>query len=148
MGIDPKRSLQYLSPKIAAQWHPTKNGSLTPTAVANKSNKKYWWQCSKSNEHVWQAVVASRTDENSRGCPFCAGRKVCYENSLAINYPEIAAHWHPTKNGRLTPDEVTFGTHKKVWWQCEKVSAHTWNAEIVSRTAGGRGCPFCSGNRK
>ena len=39
MGIDPKRSLQYLSPIIAALWHPTKNGNLTPDDITSGSRK-------------------------------------------------------------------------------------------------------------
>lgn len=49
--------------------------------------------------------------------------------------------WHPTKNGELTPKDVTCGSNKKVWWMCEK--GHEWEAIIVNRTKG-RGCPYCS----
>ena len=42
MGIDPKRSLQSLSPEVAKQWHPTKNGTLLPSDFANKSSQKVW----------------------------------------------------------------------------------------------------------
>ena len=73
MGIDPKRSLQYLSPKIVIQWHETKNGSKTASDVTNKSNKTAWWQCSKNPDHEWMAVIANRT--KGSGCPECVGKK-------------------------------------------------------------------------
>ena len=38
------------------------------------------------------------------------------ENSLAMTHPELAAQWHPTKNGELKPENVTAGSQKKVWW--------------------------------
>jgi len=66
---------KYLSeyPKLASEWHPTKNQDLKPENVTYKSGKKVWWQCPRSDDHEWQAVIASRS--NGVGCPFCAGRK-------------------------------------------------------------------------
>jgi len=51
----PKRgeSLADLFPAVAAQWHPTKNGDLTPWDVTKGSNKKRWWQCSVADDHQW-----------------------------------------------------------------------------------------------
>ena len=42
------------------------------------------------------------------------------EKSLAYRFPELSKEWHPTKNGDLTPYDVTVGSHKKVWWICSK----------------------------
>ena len=50
--------------------------------------------------------------------------------------PQLVAEWHPTKNRDLTPKDVTAGSNKKVWWQCEK--GHEWEAVIASRTCHGR----------
>lgn len=57
-----------LDPRIAAQWHPTKNGQLVPADVPSWLEQKLWWKCSEG--HEWSASAASR----SRGseCPFCA----------------------------------------------------------------------------
>jgi hypothetical protein len=35
------------------------------------------------------------------------------------------------KNGDLTPEDVTPGSHKKVWWVCEK--GHEWQARMSVR---------------
>ena len=48
-------------------------------------------------------------------------------NLHTIN-PQLATEWHPTKNSKLTPDKVTPGSGKKVWWQCKK--GHEWEAAI------------------
>ena len=64
--------------------------------------------------------------------------------SLEDKYPEIAKEWHPTKNGDLTPDQVTPGSSRKVWWMC--IQEHEWEAVIASRTRG-TGCPYCSGKK-
>ena len=79
------------------------------------------------------------------GCPYCAGRKVLPGfNDLATLEPKIAAQWHPTLNGGLTPDGVTVGCHRKVWWQCQE--GHVWKAAIYSRAGPQKcGCPICAG---
>jgi len=54
--------------------------------------------------------------------------------SLAEVNPELAKQWHPTKNGELTPGDVTHGSHKKVWWKCEVADDHEWKSTIASRS--------------
>ena len=59
-------------------------------------------------------------------------------------YPLLAEEWHPEKNGALTPEDVMAGTHRKVWWLCDK--GHAWRAVVNSRTGKQRcGCPICAG---
>jgi DNA-binding XRE family transcriptional regulator len=66
--------------------------------------------------------------------------RVTPEYNLAVINPSLAREWHPTKNGTLTPSEVTPGSGKKVWWLCER--GHAWEARIFNRAAG-YGCPHC-----
>ena len=130
-------------PALAAQWHPTKNGNLTPHDLVAGSWKKIWWQCDKG--HEWRASVASRAS-NGAGCPVCAGRTVVAGvNDLATHFPLIAAQWHPTKNGALTPDQVTPASNRRVWWQCEL--GHDYVAAVSARTIHGSGCPYCAGRK-
>lgn len=65
-------------------------------------------------------------------------------NDLATTHPNLTKEWHPTKNGDLTPNKVTSGSIKKVWWLDE--CGHEWYATINHRT-NGRCCPYCS-NKK
>ena len=132
-------------PVIAAQWHPAKNGGLTPRQVSPASNKKVWWQCQRG--HSYEATVVARTVHGS-GCPYCAGKKVLAGyNDLASLEPEIAGEWHPTLNGTLTPEMVTAGCHRKVWWRCSL--GHVWRAMVYSRAGPQRnGCPICAGTVK
>jgi hypothetical protein len=138
----PSNNLQAKFPKLARQWHPTKNKWLKPSMVTQYSGKKVWWQCDKG--HEWQAVVESRTFKND-GCPYCSGKRASKEYNLLKNYPEIAKQWHPEKNHDLTPDKVTPGSDKKVWWICEK--GHEWQATVRERSIQGNGCPYCAGKR-
>lgn len=128
-------------PALAAQWDTERNGSLTPQDVTRTSNRKVWWRCELG--HGFQAVIASRA--NGSGCPYCAGRKVLPGfNDLETIEPKIAAGWHPTLNGALTPQDVTAGSRKRVWWEC--AYGHVWKAAIYSRTGRQKcGCPVCAG---
>lgn len=140
----PGRSLADLRPDVAGQWHPTKNGSLTPAMVTAGSGKKVWWlgPCG----HEWDAPLTSRTIKNS-GCPICANKRVASGiNDLATTNSELALEWHPTKNRDLTTEMVTGGSSKRVWWLAK--CGHDWDASISDRVIYSTGCPFCFGNIK
>jgi hypothetical protein len=47
-------------------------------------------------------------------------------------FPEVANEWHPTKNGELTPNDLTRASSKKVWWLCPK--GHSYESTIANRT--------------
>lgn len=131
-------------PEIAQEWHPTKNGNLNPADVVYGSGKKVWWLCPEGHEYF--ASINGRTCKRHHGCPFCSKhRKIPGFNDLATKYPDIAAEWHPTKNGSLTAEDVTAGSKKKVWWQCKE--GHEWQASIGSRTSG-KGCPVCAAQKR
>ncbi|MEX2437647.1 MAG: zinc-ribbon domain-containing protein [Candidatus Babeliales bacterium] len=46
-----KRYLIETHPEIAQEWHPDKNGELTPYDVTAGSNKYVWWICEKGHEY-------------------------------------------------------------------------------------------------
>lgn len=128
--------LEFLEPIIASQWHPTKNGSILPSQVSVGSNKKAWWLCEKG--HHWEAAISSR---RRNGCPVCANFLVVVGvNDLVTTHPEIAAQWHPRKNGILSPTEVALGQTRPIWWQCSE--GHEWKATLDTRKVSG--CPRCA----
>ena len=127
------RSNLPLDPALAAQWHPTKNGDLTPGAVTAGSDYRAWWICEAG--HEWQVRVKARSQ--GTGCPVCSNR-VRTRQPLD---PVLAAQWHPTKNGDQTPEDVTAGSGQKVWWVCGQ--GHEWEATVVNRSHG-TGCPRCA----
>lgn len=145
-----EKSLELMNPELAKEWHPIKNGSLTPTNISYSSNKKVWWlgKCG----HEWEAILNNRINGNS--CPICyenTGRKIVHRrslnkgiNDLATLNPDLASEWHPNKNGNLFPSDLLSGSSKKVWWlgKC----GHEWEAVISSRNKG-IGCPYCT-NKK
>lgn len=142
-----KTSLAALHPALAKQWHPTRNGDLTPSDVRPGSRKRAWWKCPKGPDHEWQAAIGNRTSRSATGCPCCAGRQLSTTNNLAVKVPVVARQWHPSRNGKLTPRDVVAGSHKVVWWRCSKAPDHEWACQISSRSAKGGGCPFCTGRK-
>jgi predicted secreted protein len=141
--VSSTNSLAAASPEIAAEWHPTKNGDLTPAAVTWGSGRRVWWKCQEGPDHEWQTSIANR--QYSR-CPFCMNRRISVTNGLAAVEPKVAAEWHPTRNGRLTAHDVTRGAHHLVWWRCQ--FGHEWKATVNHRTAKGVGCQRCAQRRK
>ena len=64
-------------------------------------------------------------------------------NSLAEVHPELVSEWSE-KNLTLTPDDITFGSNKKVWWR--GACGHEWQTSVKARSNGEK-CPICSGAR-
>ena len=136
--------LATVAPEIAAEWHPTKNGDLSPRDVTKSSNKIVWWICPE--KHEYDAAVYLRTKEKPVNCPYCSGRRALIGyNDLTTVAPEIAAEWHPTLNGDLKPTDVTRCSNTKVWWLCPE--GHEYQAVINNRTTLSSGCPYCSGSK-
>ena len=61
---------------------------------------------------------------------------------LSITHPDLAKEWDYEKNAPVTPNDVTAGSPKKVWWKCKQ--NHNFDTVISSRTNRGTGCPYCS----
>lgn len=143
---DSAKSLAALVPTYAAEWHPAKNGTLSAEHVLPGSGKKVWWQCHKDSTHEWQERVIQRV-RLELGCPYCSGRRLSPTNSLAFKQPTIAAEWHPTRNGALTPDGIQASSPREVWWKCAEAADHEWKSSPNQRVRNGeaRGCPFCRG---
>ena len=118
---------------------------LTPDDVSYGSEKKVLWRCGECTKQ-WRATVKDRTNKNS-GCPHCSGwAPPTFEGTLA----EWCAH-----EGReglaeelaepcLTPDDVSYGSKKKVLWRCGECREE-WRASVKNRTNMNSGCPHCSG---
>ena len=162
-GLYPSKNnnLKVLYPEIAKKWHPTKNGKRQPEQYLPGSDAVIWWKCDKGEDHEWKSVIDSRTRKgvyklkdgtrkrqlDHRGCPYCAGKKVSKTNNLVYLYPDLVKQWHPTKNGNLTPDKITKGYSKNVWWKCDKGEDHEWSTTVGSRRDLKNSCPFCTGRK-
>ena len=57
----------------------------------------------------------------------------------------LMEEWNYEKNKKLSPDNISLGSNKKVWWRCSKCG-NEWEATIKNRNRG-TGCPICSTSR-
>jgi predicted secreted protein len=137
--------LQTTHPEIAKQWHPTKNGHLTPFDVMIGTSKQIWWKCDKADDHEWATKQRMRRNGKVSICPFCSGHKTTFSNSLEKLRPEIAKEWHPKKNKKKASEVAEF-SHYYAWWKCDKGNDHEWQSYVLNRSRG-TGCPFCK-NKK
>ena len=63
--------------------------------------------------------------------------------TLSVTHPNFLAEWDYEKNAPLSPDDVTYGSKKKVFWICNK--GHRWETMVYKRASCGHGCPICAG---
>jgi hypothetical protein len=63
---------------------------------------------------------------------------------MAATHPHLAAEFHPTRNGAITPSSTRAKTGRKLWWLCPDCT-HEWSATGNNR-AHGTGCPRCTKN--
>ena len=127
-----------LSPELMAEWDQEKNNVL-PESVSRGSRKYAWWVCPRG--HSYQAYVYTRSA--GCGCPYCAGKRAVQgETDLATTNPQLLPEWD--ERNELSPQELTAGSHKPVWWVCKE--GHRWQAAPYARAAG-NGCPYCANRR-
>ncbi len=139
-------------PDLLKEWDYDLNKDIVSPDDITLGNSKTLinWICSTCG-NKWQATVYSRAKLNSK-CKVCAmkdfkekcsKRNLSSINNLAVSFPDVAVEWHPTKNGALTPLDVTPYSNKEVWWLCKRNKDHEWPATIYNRTKNHSGCPLC-----
>lgn len=136
-----KYSLLQKFPELCLEW--SKKNIKSPKEYSYGSSQKVWWKC-KICSYEWEATVANRAGSN-RGCPLCAkpSRIVSNNNRLSIIYPDIAKEWNYIKNNSLTPDDIQYGSSKKVWWNC-LICNNIYLASCHARTGHTKtACPNC-----
>jgi very-short-patch-repair endonuclease len=99
-----------------------------------------YWRCTAGLGH--DSYLQTVSNRRKSGCPACAGRVVTSANSLQAVAPDLAAQWHPVKNGDLRPSDIVAGSNQRVWWQC--IRGHEWQAHIGTRVHQRTRCPNCS----
>lgn len=126
--------------QMSRMWDAEKNADLNPAELTPGSRRAAWWRCEQG--HSWQAQVYSV--KSGCSCPYCSGRNaIPGETDLATTHPQVLKLW--SEKNTLKPTEVTAGSHRKVWWKCEK--GHEWETLIAVVAVEGCGCPYCMGKR-
>lgn len=101
--------LASLHPGITSEWHPTRNGTLTPDQVVPGSAKAVWWKASCG--HEWRTLVFVRT--RGSGCPACwrarsSRQQTDLELALLTTVPGLSLRHRSIRAGER-------------WWQCDLV---------------------------
>ena len=138
-------SLQSKFPRIAKEWHPVKNGSLTPDMFDFGSIENVWWKC-PTCKGEWRTTINLRTNQKTK-CPFCSGRRALKGFSdLATMRPDLVLDWDYKKNDK-SPEDVTRGSKYEVWWKCHKCG-YEWKTKVGSRGVNNTGCMNCYKKRR
>lgn len=148
-------SLEYKSPKIAAEWDDQHNEGIKPRQISNGSHDIYSWVCGKCG-NVFSMKISDRTRENGAGCPICGKKrqigswvnnrtrvKSFYDWCLENNKQYLFDEWDSDRNS-LTPKDYPSGSNQKVWWKCQ-ICGNEWSATIYNRRK--TKCNLCSKNK-
>ena len=126
--------------ELMSKYNFEKNKDFDLNKLTCGSHKKIWWRGKCG--HEWDELISNMA--KGRGCPYCSNHRVLAGfNDLATTHPEIANEWDYEKNGNLKPIDITFGSHKDVWWKCKE--GHSYLIDVSRRTRKKDcGCPVCS----
>lgn len=139
--VNATNCLATINPDLAKEWHPTKNETLTPNDLTVSSAKIVWWKCSKCDSDYDMRMYDRNNNHN---CPYCKGFRVNHTNSFASRNPDKINEWNYKRNGSITPEDVTYGSKKKIWWICDK--GHEWIATPNDRSSD-YNCPKCKSSK-
>lgn len=67
------------------------------------------------------------------------------EYCLQFDREDLLQEWHPYKNDELSPNIISHGSKKRIWWTCS--NGHEWETPVYARTGKYHGCPYCAGKR-
>jgi len=125
-------------PHVASEWSQRNDASAHDVFAGNTD--RFWWACACGYE--WVTSPNERTHaRRPTGCPSCVGSAVVSGlNDLETTHADLAAQWHPAKNGRTKASDVSYGSTFRAWWVCN--CGHEWNTTVNNRTRSE--CPKCA----
>lgn len=133
-------------PELAEKFEEKLNGcSLFDIFESKYQAENYFWHCDICNEifesSLYSMIRARKT--KSKGCSFCAGKRVTIENSFAFLHPEVMDEYDSTNE--IDPYAVTEKSNQLVKWICRNNPEHKWKAAFYMRADGMGGCNICRG---
>lgn len=141
---DRTTSLSTRIPHLAAEWHPTRNGTRTPDKVTPGSRHDASWLCTGCT-YTWRARISSRALDGN-GCPRCAGQEALPGDpvTMAVAQPELYAELDAdgVRALGLDPRRVHVRSNRHLPWTCAQDRTHQWQASPAARMNGCL-CPLC-----
>lgn len=97
-----------------SHWH--ESNQMNPWGISyGHSRLKINIQCVKKDYHVYPQTPQSFG--KGIGCPYCNGKMIHPNDSLAAQFPEILDIW--SDKNEKSPYEYTIQSNKKVWLKCK-----------------------------
>lgn len=116
--IDESNCLASTHSELVKEWHPSKNGELTPYAVTGGQSIYVWWLGSCG--HEWNTKISTRAS-GGYGCPFCKKSKGedCIKNYLDKKFilyqPQFTIEGlNGIRGGNLRFDFAVFDNNNKL----------------------------------
>jgi hypothetical protein len=143
---------------LLVEWHEEKNFIENKRTIYNTSHGykgKIWWIC--ANGHNFNASPNDRVQKGT-GCRYCSNKDLLkgfndletFCNRYKIENAHLLDEWH--EDNEQKPNEVLFGSNKKVKWKC-LICGYEWYAAVRNRITypqnngkihNGTGCDKCA----
>ena len=131
-------------PELDSMFNEKRNGTTLGLIKSKESaSKKYWWTCI-DGAHDFQASIQTMItarDTSTKGCPYCAKRRLVDGYSFADLHPELMDEYSPENT--INPYNVFPHDKREVMWVCSDDPSHTWLASFSLRHLGHGKCPVC-----
>ena len=101
---DGRNSMRNTRPEWVKEFHPTKNGSITPDNVVAGTMKRISWKCT-SCTYEWEIDGDSRNQFNT-GCPKCAGTLKRTQEEFEALFREIHGGKYSLENAVYVNDST------------------------------------------
>lgn len=139
------RTITYAEeyPDLAERFMYELNGCTLADVFPKDWGTNFWWHCDICGENFecsLGSMVRGRRS-SSKGCSYCAGKKVTREKSFATLHPEVMAEYDPCN--AIDPYAVTENSSLKAKWICKYNPNHRWIASFYLRAHGQGGCNIC-----
>lgn len=135
-----ENSIITTHPEICEEWNYELN-KLGPEKYSFGTQVCVYWNCPADSRHVYISSICNRTRMKS-GCPICSGNEVIPETSIITTHPEICKEWNYKLN-KLGPENYSYGSGYKAFWNCIYNQTHIYSASIYNRIGNKSGCPSC-----
>lgn len=132
-------------PEVFADYNEEENGKPFSAIDDTEIKDLFWWNCRNEDcLETYQATIQQKISTRnsfSKGCLYCAGKKVLREKSFAALHPDMIEEYD--SRNLLDPFEVTEHSTRTVSWVCRNNPEHTWQANFYERASGYKRCPVC-----
>jgi len=131
-------------PHLIEEFDFDRNYPLTPDDIVAGTNKKLHWICAKC-KFKYIAVGTEKAIQKTTDCQACRNRHVKPDgsNSMAKTHPRMALEFNLIKNSPDTPETLTAGTGKNLYWKCSQCE-HEWRQKGAVRSHQNVNCPNCA----